>query len=150
MKYFGISYNTKMKPQIVIDTNVLLTALRSSKGTSYRLLSMLESDLFQLHISTPLVAEYEAVLKRGMLTLSEQQIDDVVDFMCARATPHKIYYLWRPVLKDPGDDFLLELAVKANARIITWNVTDFKRAQPLGVLVQTPHEFLQFLEEKHP
>ena len=139
-----------MKPDIVLDTNVLLTALKSSKDTSFRLLSMVDSDRFQLHVSTTLVAEYEAVLKRGLLTLSAQQIDDVVDFLCARATHHKIYYLWRPVLKDPGDDFVLELAVKAQARIITWNVADFKRSQSLGVLVQTPKEFLNFLEGKQP
>lgn len=137
-----------MKPQIVIDTNVLVTALKSSQGASYKLLSMVETGAFQLHISTPLVAEYEAVLKRGLLTLSDAQIDDVLDFICARAQSHKIYYLWRPVLKDPGDDFLLELAVKANARIITWNVADFKRAQPMGMQVQTPREFLLFLKGK--
>ncbi len=139
-----------MKPDIVLDTNVLLTALKSSKGASFRLLSLVEGDRFQLHISTTLVAEYEAVLKRGLLTLSAQQVDDVVDFLCARAAHHKIYYLWRPVLKDPGDDFVLELAVKAHARIITWNVADFKRAQSLGVQVQTPREFLNILEGKQP
>jgi putative PIN family toxin of toxin-antitoxin system len=139
-----------MKPDIVLDTNVLLTALKSSKGTSFRLLSMVDSDRFQLHVSTTLVAEYEAVLKRGLLALSTQQIDDVVDYLCARATHHKIYYLWRPMLKDPGDDFVLELAVKAQTRIITWNVADFKRSQSLGVLVQTPRDFLNFLEGKQP
>jgi predicted nucleic acid-binding protein len=101
-----------------------------------------------LHISATLVAEYEAVLKRGLLALTADQIDDVVDFICATATHHKIYYLWRPVLKDPGDDFVLELAVKANARIVTWNVADFKRARPLGVVVQTPREFLNLLEDQ--
>ena len=139
-----------MKPDIVLDTNVLLTALKSSRGTSYRLLSMLTEDRFHVHISTPLVAECEAVLKRGLLALTADHIDDVVDFLCARATHHKIYYLWRPVLKDPGDDFVLELAVKADARIITWNTADFKRARPLGVLVQTPREFLNFLENPTP
>lgn len=139
-----------MKPNIVLDTNVLLTALRSSKGTSFRLLSMVEGVRFHLHISTTLIAEYEAALKRGLLSLSAQQVDDVVDFLCAKGTHHKIFYLWRPVLKDPGDDFLLELAVKAQARIITWNIADFKRAQSLGVLVQTPREFLNFLEGKQP
>jgi putative PIN family toxin of toxin-antitoxin system len=137
-----------MIPKIVLDTNVLVTALKSSKGASFRLLSMAQDDFFALQVSTTLVAEYEAVLKRGLLALSEQQVDDVLDYLCARAAHHKIYYLWRPVLKDPGDDFLLELAVKAQARIVTWNVADFKRAQPLGVLVQTPKEFLNYLEGK--
>lgn len=135
-----------MKPDVILDTNVLLTALKSSQGTSFRLLSMVGSGRFQLHISAPLVAEYEAVLKRGLLTLSDTQIDDVIDYVCTQATHHKIFYLWRPALKDPGDDFVLELAVKASARIITWNVKDFARANTFGVPVQTPREFLIFLE----
>lgn len=108
---------------------------------------MVGEDRFQLHVSAPLVAEYEAVLKRGKLSLSSQQIDDVVDYLCAKAVHHKIFYLWRPMLKDPGDDFVLELAVKANARIVTWNVSDFLRAAGLGVQVQTPRELLNILEE---
>jgi len=142
----GTAYDTKMKPDIIIDTNVLLTALKSSLGTSYRLLAMIQDDRFAIHISAPLVAEYESVLKRGHLVLSEQQIDDVIDFICAKATHHKIFYLWRPVLKDPDDDFLLELAVKANAMIVTWNLSDFKRAANFGIKVMTPHDFLTELE----
>lgn len=136
-----------MKPDIVIDTNVLLTALKSSRGTSFRLLSLLGQDRYRLHLSAPLVVEYEAVLKRGALALSDQQIDDVIDFVCAEAEHHKIFYLWRPVLKDPDDDFLLELAVKAGAMIVTWNVGDFRRAVQFGVSVKTPREFLKFLED---
>jgi putative PIN family toxin of toxin-antitoxin system len=139
-----------MMVDIVLDTNVLVTALKSSRGASYQLLTMLESSQFQVHISTTLVAEYEAVLKRGLLTLSESQIDDVLDFVCAQAKHHKIYYLWRPILKDPADDFVLELAVKSQARIITWNINDFKRALTMGVLVQTPREFLDFLKGQTP
>jgi predicted nucleic acid-binding protein len=114
------------------------------------MLSLVDSTRFQLHISTMLLAEYEAVLKRGLPALSAQPVDDVVNFLCARATHHKIFYLWRPVLKNPGDDFLLELAVKAQSSIVTWNIADFKRAQSLGVVVQTPRDFLKFLEENQP
>jgi len=135
-----------MNRDILLDTNVLLTALKSSRGTSYRLLAMLEENHFQLHVSTPLIAEYEAVLKRGHLTLTEQQIDDVIDFICAQAIHHKIFYLWRPTLKDPDDDFVLELAVNAGASIITWNLADFKRANRFAVNVLTPREFLNQLE----
>lgn len=135
-----------MQPNIVIDTNVLLTALKSSRGASYRLLALLEENRFVTHVSTPLVAEYEAVLKRGHLTLSEQQIDDIIDFICAKSIHHKIFYLWRPVLKDADDDFVLELAVKANAMIVTWNMNDFKRASSLGIRAITPRDFLHSLE----
>jgi len=135
-----------MKPDIVLDTNVLVSALKSSRGASYRLLSLVEHDLFTVHLSTTLVTEYEAVLKRGITALTAEEIDDVVDFVCSRAVRDKIFYLWRPVLKDPGDDFVLELAVKADATIVTWNVSDFKRAVRFGVAVLTPREFLLSLE----
>lgn len=136
-----------MKPDIVLDTNVLLAALKSSRGSSFRLLAQLPQDRYTLHISTPLVAEYEAVLKRGQLTLSDAEIDDIVDFICAKSVHHKIYYLWRPVLKDADDDFLLELAVKANATIVTWNVNDFRSAGRFGITVVTPRDFLHSLEQ---
>ena len=50
------------------------------------------------------------------------------------------------MLKDPGDDFVLELAIKASAQIVTWNLADFEKAKLFGVLVQTPRDFLNFLE----
>lgn len=131
---------------LVLDTNVLLTALLSNQGASFRLLARLPEGVYRLHVSTPLVAEYEAVLKRGRLALSSQQIDDVIDYLCSQATAHEIFYLWRPVLKDPDDDFLLELAVKAGASIVTWNVADFRKAAGLGVPVWTPRDVLQRLE----
>lgn len=135
-----------MKYGIIIDTNVLLTALKSSLGTSYRLLSMVQDNRFEIHISAPLIAEYESVLKRGHLALSDQQIDDIIDFICTKAIHHKIYYLWRPVLKDPDDDFLLELAVKTRAMIVTWNLADFKQAANFRIKVITPRDFLNELE----
>ena len=135
-----------MITDIVLDTNVLVAALKSSRGASFRLLSMVEYDRFTLHVSTPLVTEYEAVLKRGITALSAEEIDDVIDYLCSKAVLDKIFYLWRPVLKDPDDDFVLELAVKANATIVTWNVADFKRAVRFGVVVMTPREFLATLE----
>jgi len=135
-----------MSRDLVLDTNVLLTALKSSRGTSFRLLAKLADRQYGLHVSTPLVTEYEAVLKRGGLLLSDRQIDDIIDFLCAQAAHHQIFYLWRPALKDPDDDFLLELAVKARASIVTWNIADFKRAREFSVSVFTPREFLAQLE----
>jgi len=133
-------------PRVVFDTNVVVSALRSRLGVSFRLLSMVGQSRFALQVSAPLVAEYEAVLKRGQLALTHAQIDDVIDFMCAHSEHHKIFYLWRPVLKDPDDDFLLELAVKAQASIVTWNRADFSKASSLGVSVVSPRDFSQQLE----
>jgi len=125
---------------------VLLAALKSSRGASFRLLSLLGQGRFVTHVSVPLVAEYEAVLKRGQLALSGQQIDDVIDYLCSVSEPHRIFYLWRPLLKDVNDDFILELAVKAQAWLVTWNLADFRRAGALGVRVLTPRDFLSLLE----
>ena len=135
-----------MRPNIVLDTNVLVAALKSARGASFRLLSLVEKDLFVVHVSTTLITEYEAVLKRGLTVLTAEEIDDVIDFICSRAVLNKIFYLWRPVLKDPGDDFVLELADKANASVVTWNVADFKHAARLGAAIMTPREFLASLE----
>ncbi len=135
-----------MMPNIVLDTNVLVAALKSSRGVSFRLLSLVERDCFVLHVSTPLVTEYEAVLKRGITALLAEEIDNVIDFLCSKAVLDKIFYLWRPVLKDPDDDFVLELAVKANATIVTWNVADFKNTARFDIIVMTPREFLASLE----
>lgn len=133
-------------PRVVFDTNVLVSALRSRLGASFRLLSLVGQSRFALQVSAPLIAEYESVLKRGLLALSEEQIDDVIDFVCAHSEHHKIFYLWRPVLKDPDDDFLLELAVKAQASIVTWNLDDFRKAGQFGVSVISPRMFLHQLE----
>ena len=128
-----------MALQIILDTNVLVAALKSSRGTSFRLLTLIDSGKFQLNVSTPLVAEYEEVLRREFPAIAGT---DIVDYICAVANRHKIFYLWRPVLKDPDDDFILELAVKCSASIVTWNVKDFRKAAKFGLSVLTPAEFL--------
>jgi predicted nucleic acid-binding protein len=89
------------------------------------------------------VAEYEEVLQREIPHLSGAEINDIIDYICSVGKRHKIFYLWRPVLKDADDDFILELAVKCGGDIITWNVKDFKRAGKFGITIQTPAEFLR-------
>ncbi len=89
--------------QILIDTNVLLSALRSQFGASFRLLSLIEDSRFQMNLSVALVLEYEDVVKRPALNpnLSHQEIDDILDFLCQNSNLHEIFYLWRPILRDP-------------------------------------------------
>lgn len=137
-----------MSDQVVLDTNVLVAALKSSRGASFRLLSLIDSGRFTVNLSTPLVAEYEEVLQREIPHLSSAELNDIIDYLCTVGKRHKIFYLWRPVLKDADDDFILELAVKSGADIITWNVKDFKRAGEFGITIKTPAEFLQQIEVK--
>jgi putative PIN family toxin of toxin-antitoxin system len=132
---------------IVLDTNVLVSAMKSSLGAAYRLLKIIDRSPLRLHISTPLVLEYEDVLKRdGVMSFSD--VDAVVDYLCSIAEKHGIFYLWRPILRDPQDDHVLELAVKANATIVTWNLKDFVPAVTrFGLAVETPRDFLRRLDK---
>ena len=136
--------------QIVVDTNVFVTALRSQFGASYKLLSLLDTDIYKLNLSVPLVLEYEEVAKRmiGEITLSEKEIDDILDYVISKANHWKIFYLWRPQLKDPSDDMVLELAVTANCNyILTYNVKDFKGSDNFGIRAITPKVFLEMVGE---
>ena len=136
--------------QIVVDTNVFVTALRSKRGASHKLIQLIKKGVFQLNLSVPLAVEYEAVAKRtiGEITLDEKEVDNILDFVISKSNRHKIFYLWRPELNDPGDDMVLELAVAANCRyIVTYNVNDFKPAKKFGITAITPKEFLQMIGE---
>ncbi len=135
---------------IIIDTNVLLTALCSSAGASYRLLSLIDAKKYEVSVSVPLLIEYEDVLKRNKkkLNLSTGEINDILDYICLIANKHKIFYLWRPFLRDPKDDLVLELAVEASSSfIVTYNKKDFKDVDQFGIRLVTPKEFLQIIGE---
>ena len=92
--------------QIVIDTSVLIAALRSKRGASYRLLEMAGDTRWQLNISVALALEYEAVGKREAqkLGIPGSAIDDIVDVLCERSQHHAIHFRLRPELSDPGDE----------------------------------------------
>ena len=139
-----------MIPHIVIDTSVLTSAMRSRQGASYRLLSLLGSGKFAVSLSVPLLLEYEQVAKRlvGQIPLTETDIDDILDYVCQMAGHQRVFYLWRPFLKDPEDDMVLELAVAANCGyVVTFNTRDFAGAEQFGVRIVTPREFLQLIGE---
>ncbi|WP_022834811.1 PIN domain-containing protein [Salisaeta longa] len=133
-------------PQIVIDTNVLVSGLRSSQGWSHRLLQRVGTGRFDINLSVPLVLEYEAVLldMEPDLPVDEEVIQAVIDFHCRVARKHRIFYLWRPRLKDPDDGMVFELAVRANCDVIvTFNQSDFVGVEEFGIEVRTPGEFLK-------
>lgn len=84
--------------QIVLDTNVVVAAFRSQRGASNKLLTLLKDPRWQTNLSTPLVLEYEEILKRpGTIEgFSDTAIDTFLDGLCAIANHHDIFYLWRP------------------------------------------------------
>ena len=115
------------------------------------MLTRLKDDRWQINISVPLILEYETLLKREAATLQIETstIDRILDDICAISNQHEIFYLWRPTAKDPNDDFLIDLALKAKADfIISYNQKDLETAKSrFGLQVVTPKTFLQVVGE---
>jgi putative PIN family toxin of toxin-antitoxin system len=138
-------------PQIVIDTNVFVSALLSRKGAAYQLVMLADSDLFQLNVSVPLVIEYEDAANRILseTNLTSEDLSNILDYLCQVSNRQKIFFLWRPFLKDPKDDMVLELAVAANCQyIITYNIKDFVGAEQFDLTTMTPQDFLRQIRKK--
>jgi len=139
-----------MAPRVVLDTNVLRAGLWSRDGASFRLLELVRRRRLEPALSVPLVLEYEMVLKRqaAELGLAPSDIDSILDFLCEVGHHQRIHFLWRPSLRDPRDELVLELAVAAGChQIITFNGRDFAGSERLGVKAVTPATFLQNLEQ---
>ncbi|MEP7009393.1 MAG: putative toxin-antitoxin system toxin component, PIN family [Acidobacteriota bacterium] len=137
-------------PRIVLDTNVLYAAMRSSKGASYRLLQLVGGSKFQVVVSVPLVLEYEHALAPlpAITPITVEDIAVVLDYLCATSHRQEIFFLWRPTLRDPGDDMVLEVAVAGSCQfIVTFNIRDFVGADRFGIEVLTPADFLTVLGE---
>ncbi len=138
------------RPTVVLDTNILVAGLRSRRGASHRLLQLLGTERFEIAISVPHVLEYEDTLMRqvDVIGLEASDITTVVDYVCSIGQRQEIYFLWRPVLRDPKDELVLELAVAASCDgIVTFNKRDFAGASQFGLWLMTPREFLTQIGE---
>lgn len=138
--------------RIVLDTSVMVAAIRSDSGASRRLLRGALTRRFSLVASVPLMIEYEAVMTRAQhLAASQLSAEDVgvlLDAVSAVAEPVKLAFLWRPTLRDPDDDMVLETAVNGRAdTIVTFNLRDFGKAVArFGIVAMPPGEALKTLE----
>lgn len=131
-----------MKPlRTVFDTNIIYAALYSSNGASNALVNLVRDCIVTPCISVTLALEYEEVLTRQKkaLQITQEDIKAYLGFLVRQSERIKIYYLWRPYLKDPKDDMVLEVAVAANVKfIVTHNIKDFKGSEQFGVQAVTP------------
>lgn len=137
------------KQRVILDTNVLFAGLYSSLGASYQILRAIEEDKIKTVISTTLLFEYEDVLKRKKLDLglTNQQIEIILDNLCDLSEYQKIYFLWRPYLRDPKDDHVLEVAVASKTQIIvTHNIKDFKGVEKFGIKAIPPGKLLEVIK----
>jgi len=148
-----INFDIIKRMRYLLDTNVLVAAFRSSIGASSALLQRALHGELPLVVHPKLVYEYRDVLCRTeTLAASGATVHEVEVFLAqlvTKATEIDVRYLWRPNLRDEGDNFVLEIAIAAwPCTIVTHNISDFQRAElrfPHVVLV-TPGELMKSLQ----
>ena len=135
--------------KIVIDTSVLVAATRSRQGASFALVSSLPNPQFDFALSVALYTEWQAVLTRPEHWPPGLLVEDALAYLrylASIAHLQDVYYLWRPFLRDPDDDMVLECAVASGSQyLVTHNVRDFLHCDELGVSAITPVAFLALL-----
>lgn len=119
--------------KFVLDTDVMVAAMRSASGASAELVRMLRRREIEVAVSVALVLEYEAVLKRPEHLLaagaSSAEAESMIDTLIFFAQPVFVDYRWRPQTRDPADEMVLEAAINADVdAIITFNRRDFGEA----------------------
>src|SRR5260370_35483155 len=122
---------------VVLDTNVVVAALRSRRGASFAIVRRIGHAWLPL-ISVPLILEYEAVGKRQaeVLKIPEATVENIVRAFCFFGRETDIHFRLRPFLPDPGDEFLLELAVTGRGgAIVTHNVRHVAGFERFVILV---------------
>jgi putative PIN family toxin of toxin-antitoxin system len=133
----------------VLDTSVLVVALRSKSGASAALLGLVADRIVTPLISTPLWYEYEDVLRRPeqrrIIDTVEGGVDGFLAALASASEAVEIYYRWRPQVRDPGDEMVLETAINGRAdALVTHNLRDFGTAgEAFGVPVIGPGEALR-------
>jgi putative PIN family toxin of toxin-antitoxin system len=125
---------------------VLVAAIRSDRGASRQLLlSALDGKIAAL-VSVPLMVEYEAVLTRPEHCLASglgaNEMNEILDALAKVSIPVHLRFLWRPRLKDPADEMVLETAVNGAAdRLVTFNQRHLgAAARDFGIRVMPPRE----------
>ncbi|HQR60217.1 MAG TPA: putative toxin-antitoxin system toxin component, PIN family [Methylophilaceae bacterium] len=138
---------------IIIDTNVLVAAIRSPAGAAAEIMRRVLRSEIQAVASVPLFMEYEAVLLRPAhlkaARVSSADVNNFLDVLAGAVVPVEVFYLWRPQLKDANDDMVLEAAVSGQADVIvTFNIRDFlPSAENFHIKVIKPSDFLKELRD---
>jgi len=143
----------KNSPKLVIDTNILVAATRNRHGPSFALMQIIRLGQVKMCCSPALFLEYEDVLKRPTHLLASglmgSDIDAILNELAGHIEPVMTHYQWRPQLRDPADEMVLEAAANAQAQaIVTYNLRDFGPAKLFGVPVLNPEQTFQHFRLK--
>ena len=153
LMYDNIARNI-MKLKFLLDTNVLVSGLSSRLGASFALLEAVAAQRVDFVASATLWLEYESVLKRPEIAkmhgLSTVDVDDFLNGLARLVSPVELHFSWRPQLRDPGDEMVLEAAVNGHVdALVTHNLADFGIAKTrFSLNVWTPGNALKKLEKQ--
>ncbi len=135
--------------RVVLDTDVIVAAMRSPAGASAALLRAVRAGKLEIVINVPLAMEYEAVCRQGRHVaasgLSPHEVDIYISTVIAMAKATPTYFAWRPQLRDPADEFVLDAAINGRVNaLITFNRADYGSGPGrFGIEVLLPREALQ-------
>lgn len=140
--------------RVVIDTNIVINTLLSPsrKSASFRVTEMCLQGLIEPQFGNALFSEYEDVSKRQNIVdktrFTSDEITDVIDGLFSVGRWHKVHFLWRPNLRDEGDNHLIDLAVASNADyLISYNLKDLMSGDlKFDFEVLTPEVFLKHIK----
>ena len=134
---------------MVLDTDVVVAAMRSPRGASAAILRAARQGRVTLLATVPLALEYEAVGSRAehrlAAGLTEREVQIFLTAVVAMAEPVTTHFLWRPQLRDPADEMVLEAAANGSAdALVTFNARDFGTAPAqFGIKVLLPREAIR-------
>lgn len=137
--------------RVVIDTNVFVGACLGGGAASGVVAACLQGRFIPL-MGAALLAEYEDVMGRAPLfqdcRLDAGEREELLDVFLSRCEWTRVYYLWRPNLRDEADNHLVELAVAGAAKcIVTRNLRDLlvMELRFPALRVMSPEDFLKEL-----
>lgn len=129
--------------RVVVDTNVVFEGLTKQGGAAGLIIDAWLAGLMEVYVSNALAYEYEDVLSRKLSEVRWSQLQPILGLLLNMAHFTPIYFSWRPISPDPGDDLVIDCAMNAGATVVTSNVRDFRSAtESLGVRVVTPVQFV--------
>jgi putative PIN family toxin of toxin-antitoxin system len=142
-----------MLKRVVLDTSVVVAALRTREGAGNAVLRLVAKRRLVPLVSPPLFLEYEDVLKRPEQRLAHglalEEVDEFLAELAALVEPVELHFRWRPQVRDPNDEMVLETAINGRAdALVTYNVRDFSLAgERFRIPVLRPADVLEKVKQ---
>jgi predicted nucleic acid-binding protein len=136
--------------RVILDTNVILAAMRSQTGASHRLLLTMGHPRWQCVITPALMYEYEDVARRpgNAPGLSPQEITNILDLIYQQSHRQLVWFSWRPLSSDPGDDAILDAAIAGGCDyVVSFKERHLRAARGFGIEVLKPSGLLKLIGE---